>query len=181
VVGYGRVLVSWVDATVLTEDGEVALRTVPVPDLVGAALAVNEDSRPEYTVPTFWVSWAVRLSTEGTAVIVPHDARPFRVPAATLLLDLATTETVEAVQQAIATALGHLADPRAVELLGRWRTHPYVQLRWSVCFALTPFAADIDALRYLVELTTDPDPRVRDWACFGLCQPVRTPQTFGMP
>jgi hypothetical protein len=187
-------------ATVLTEDGEVPLRTLPVVDLVSAALAVDEDSRPEYTAflhlrgdrETFEVArtlcgdsdpvrralgadilgqlGAVRLSADGTTVTVPHDERPFRVPAVTLLLDLATTETVDAVQQAIATALGHLTDLRAVELLGRWRTHPHVQVRWSVCLALTPLAADDDALRYLVELTADPSPLVRDWACFGLYQ-----------
>ncbi|WP_275423848.1 HEAT repeat domain-containing protein [Virgisporangium ochraceum] len=87
------------------------------------------------------------------------------------MLDLATTETVDRVQQAIATTLGHLADPRAVGLLGRWRTHPQVQVRWSVCLALTPLAADdADALRHLVELTRDPHPPVRDWAYFGLYQ-----------
>lgn len=192
---------TWTSATVLTEDGEVALRTVPVADLVRAALAVDEDSRPEYTAflhlrgdrETFEMAatlcgdadpvrralgadilgqlGAIRVSTDDTAVIVPHDERPFRVPAATLLLDLATTETVDAVQQAIATALGHLADVRAVELLGRWRTHPHVQVRWTVCLALTPLATDdADALRYLVELTADPDPLVRDWSCFGLYQ-----------
>jgi HEAT repeat protein len=201
VVGYGRMLVSWIDATVLTEDGEVALRTAPVADLVRAALAVGEDSRSDYTAflhlrgdgQSFEVArtlcsdadpvrralgadilgqlGAVRRSADGTTVIVPHDERPFRPPAVTLLLDLAPTEIVDAVQQAIATALGHLADPRAVGLLGRWRTHPQVQVRWSVCLALTPLAADDpDALRYLVELTADPDPMVRDWACFGLYQ-----------
>jgi hypothetical protein len=49
VVGYGRVLVSWISATVLTEDGEVPLRTLPGADLVRAALVVDEDGRPEYT------------------------------------------------------------------------------------------------------------------------------------
>jgi hypothetical protein len=193
--------VSWFDATVLTEDGEVPLVTVPVADLVRAALAVDEDSRSEYTAflhlrgdrETFEVArtlcgdadpvrralgaeilgqlGAVRLSADGTTAIVPHGECPFLAPAATLLLALAPTETVDAVQQAIATALGHLADRRAVGLLGRWRTHPQVQMRWSVCLALTRLAVDdAYALRCLVELTVDPDPMVRDWACFGLYQ-----------
>lgn len=102
---------SWTAATLLTDDGEVPLRALPVADLVAAAL-------------------------------------------------------------------GHLADPRAVGPLGRWRTHPDATVRWSVTLALTPLAAlDDDALRHLVELTADPDPLVRDWSCFGLHQSGRdTPE-----
>ncbi|GAA2711532.1 HEAT repeat domain-containing protein [Actinoplanes palleronii] len=199
---------SWTDATVSTEDGEVPLRTLPVAELVSAALAVDEDTRTEYTgflhlrgdQETFEAArslcgsaepvrrelgayvlgqlGAVALSAEGTIVAVPRDQRPFRAPAVTLLLDLAATETVDQVQQAIATALGHLADPRAVESLGRWHTHPEVMVRWAVSLALTRLAAtDDDAVRYLVELTTDPDPLVRDWSCCGLHQAGRdTPE-----
>ncbi|GAA0903766.1 hypothetical protein GCM10009557_79500 [Virgisporangium ochraceum] len=195
---------SWTAATLLTDDGEVPLRTLPVADLVAAALAVDEDTRPEFTSflhlrgdrETFEAArslcgdadpvrrelgayvlgqlGAVALADTGATVSVPLDVRPFRPPAVTLLLDLAATETVDAVRQAVATALGHLADPRAVGPLGRWRSHPDVMVRWSVALALTRLAADDDgALRYLVELTADPDPLVRDWSCSGLYQAGR--------
>jgi HEAT repeat protein len=51
-------------------------------------------------------------------------------------------------------------------------------VRWSVCLALTPLArTDDTALRYLVELSTDPDPMVRDWSCASLYQTGRdTPE-----
>jgi HEAT repeat protein len=192
----------------ITEDGEVPLHSLPVADLVAAALAVDEDTRPEYTAflhlrgdqETFEAArslcaaadpvrrelgayvlgqlGAIRLSADGTTVGVPRDQRPFRTPATTLLLDLAATETVDGVRKAIAIALGHLADLRAVETLGRWRAHPEVDVRWSVSIALTPLASDDDnALRYLAELTSDPDPLVRDWSCFGLYQAGRdTPE-----
>jgi hypothetical protein len=208
VVNYGRLVMSWTAATILTEDGEVLLRTLSVADLVSAALAVDEDTRPEYTSflhlrgdrETFDAArslcgdagparrelgayilgqlGAVTLSAEGEAVVVRLDERPFRAPAVTLLLDLAVTETVGAVQEAIATALGHLADPRAVETLGRWLSHSDVMVRWSVALALTRLAStDDDALRYLVELTADPDCLVRDWSCAGLHQAGRdTPE-----
>ncbi|WP_221329678.1 HEAT repeat domain-containing protein [Actinoplanes sp. L3-i22] len=247
---------SWTAATVLTDDGEVPLRDLPVAELVSAALAVDEDSRPEYTAflqlrgdrETFEAArslcgsadparralgayvlgelGAVALSDEGDIVVVPRDQRPFRMPAVTLLLDLAAGEpagepdgwptgeplgrpdgwptgeplggrdgwptggpaggpdggtiggTGGEVQAAIATALGHLGDPRAVEPLGAWRSHPVVHVRWTVCLALTRFASrDDDALRYLVELTADPEPMVRDWSCCGLYQAGRdTPE-----
>lgn len=200
---------SWTDATVLDEDGEVLLRSLPVADLVSAALTVDEDTRPEYTAflqlrgdqETFEAARSLcgaadapvrralgadilgqlgtsTLSADGETVSVPRDRRPFRTPSVELLLDLAATETAHPVHQAIATALGHLADPRAIGTLGGWRTHPDVMVRWSVSLALTGFAAaDDDALRYLVELTADPDPLVRDWSCCGLHQAGRdTPE-----
>ncbi len=202
---------SWTDATILTGDGEVPLRTLPVADLVSAALAVDEDAQHDSIgflhlrgdLETFEAARAlcadsdpvrrrlgayvlgqlgvVTLSDRGEPVTVPRDERPFRTPAVTLLVDLAATEADGAVQQAIATALGHLADPRAVEALGPWRAHPHGMVRWSVALALTGFAATDDtALRHLVELTADPDPLVRDWSCCGLFQSGRdTPEVRG--
>src|SRR5688572_11197017 len=94
----------------------VLLRTLSVADLVSAALAVDEDTRPEYTSflhlrgdrETFDAArslcgdagparrelgayilgqlGAVTLSAEGEAVVVRLDERPFRAPAVTLLL-----------------------------------------------------------------------------------------------
>ncbi|BCJ48056.1 hypothetical protein GCM10010168_24160 [Actinoplanes ianthinogenes] len=165
---------SWTAATLVTDGGEVLLRGLPVADLVAAALAVDADSRPEYTAflhlrgdrETFEAArslcadadpvrrelgadilgqlGAVTLTAQGAAVAVPREQRPFRTPAGTLLLELAATETDAGVRAAIAVAFGHLADPRAVATLGAWRTHPDAEVRRSVAIALAPLAGADD-------------------------------------
>ncbi len=185
---------SWTDATILTEDGEVSLRTMPVADLVSVALTCPDYTgflhlrgdqetyeaarslceaadpfRRELGADVLGQLGAIAFTAGNDIEAVLHEHRRFRAPAVTLLLGLAAIETVDTVQRAIATALGHLADPRAAGALGGWRTHPELDVRWSVSLALAGLAGvDDDALRYLVEMTTDPDPRVRDWSCWGL-------------
>lgn len=65
-------------------------------------------------------------------------------------------------------ALGHIEDPRAINLVALYRSHTDAKVRFAVAFALGCFANDPLAELALIELTADGDAEVRDWATFGL-------------
>jgi HEAT repeat protein len=65
-------------------------------------------------------------------------------------------------------ALGHIANPRGVEILSRFRNHSDAGVRFAVACALGIFPDHPLALEALVELTRDEDEEVRDWATFGI-------------
>jgi HEAT repeat protein len=107
------------------------------------------------------------LAQLGAEENVPVERRPFAAPAAQLLLQRLANEDDAEVLAGIATAFGHLRDPRCIPALHGLRGHPDTQVRHSVVFGL--LGADDDlAVQTLIELSTDADAYVRDWATFGL-------------
>jgi HEAT repeat protein len=105
-----------------------------------------------------------QLGAEGN---VPVERRSFAAPAAQLLLQRLANEDDAAVLGGIATAFGHLRDPRSIPVLHRLRGHPDTRVRRGVVFGL--LGADDDlAVRTLIELSADTESHVRDWATFGL-------------
>jgi HEAT repeat protein len=107
------------------------------------------------------------LAQLGAAPGVPVEDRPLAGPAFRLLLERIATETHPDVLQAIATAFGHLSDPRGIPALHALRDHSDEDVRHAVVFGLLGQDDDL-AVETLVELSRDPDPDVRDWAIFGL-------------
>jgi len=69
--------------------------------------------------------------------------------------------------KSIATAFGHLSDPRGIPALHALRDHPDEDVRYAVVFGLLGQDDDL-AVETLVELSRDSDADVRDWATFGL-------------
>jgi HEAT repeat protein len=69
--------------------------------------------------------------------------------------------------QAIAIAFGHLKDPRSIDLLLPLKSHPSDIVRWGVANGLSGHN-DPAAIRALIDLSTDIDEEIRDWAAFGL-------------
>ena len=65
-------------------------------------------------------------------------------------------------------ALGHIGDPRAIMLVVQYRSHAAADVRSAVACALGHFADDSLAAETLIQLTTDMDTGVRDWAIFGI-------------
>jgi hypothetical protein len=66
------------------------------------------------------------------------------------------------------SALGHLANPKALPYILRYQNHPNQDLRFAVAFALGCFPNDPHSITGLLKLTTDSSSDVRDWAVFGL-------------
>ncbi|MGW6705061.1 HEAT repeat domain-containing protein [Streptomyces sp. NPDC054956] len=94
-----------------------------------------------------------------------------RAGVATALAALAGHETDVRVLRALACALGGTADGRAVPVLVALAEHPDDRVRQEVAGAFTGVAGcppDADAVRTLLALTRDADPRVRDLATFVL-------------
>jgi HEAT repeat protein len=107
------------------------------------------------------------LAQLGAAPDVPVEDRPLAGPAFRLLLQQIATETHPDVLQSIATAFGHLSDPRGIPALHALRDHPNDDVRHAVVFGLLGQDDDL-AVETLIELSRDSDADVRDWATFGL-------------
>jgi HEAT repeat protein len=107
------------------------------------------------------------LAQLGAVAGVPVEERPLAGPAFRLLLERIATETHPVVLCAIATAFGHLADPRGIPALHALRAHRDADVRHAVAFGLLGHDDDL-AVQTLIELSTDADADVRDWATFGL-------------
>lgn len=71
----------------------------------------------------------------------------------------------------ICFAFGHLKDPRGVSAVVPLARHPFSSVRFAVVYA---FSAQDDpvAITWLIELSKDEDPHVRDWATFALGQEI---------
>lgn len=111
-----------------------------------------------------------RLGADVLAQLDFHrevDERPWRAPAADLLLDRIADEHDALVLGAYATALGRLEDPRGIPVLHGLRRHPHEEVRYGVVHGLLHQEDDL-AIAALVELSGDEDSDVRDWATFGL-------------
>ncbi len=91
----------------------------------------------------------------------------------TILLGMLEREQDPAVLNAIAIALGHRKDPRAIEPLAHLKNYPDEHVRYGVVFGLLA-QEDERAINALIELSTDPDSDVRDWATFGLGSMIET-------
>ena len=64
-------------------------------------------------------------------------------------------------------ALGHFHDERTIEHLAKLKNHPSSKVRHGVAYALGGHETDL-AIFTLIDLTSDKDPNVRDWATFAI-------------
>lgn len=93
--------------------------------------------------------------------------RSFPSESVKLLLELLEIESDEDVLDAVCIALGHIHDPASIPSLVRLKTHASVRLRYAVVFALAGFEEQL-AITTLIEMSSDEDELLRDWATFGL-------------
>jgi len=83
-------------------------------------------------------------------------------------IDLLSNDTDPRVLECAAIALGHLPkEPRGTSALVKLVAHHHSDVRFGVAFALGG-RADHEAIAALIQLTSDDDDEVRDWATFGL-------------
>ncbi|GHO59627.1 hypothetical protein KSB_81020 [Ktedonobacter robiniae] len=101
------------------------------------------------------------LSQMGT----PHPI--FHEETVSILLKMLEQEQEPDVLNSIAVALGHRDDPRAIKPLALLKNHPADHVRSGIVFGLLGFEDDL-AIQTLIELSTDMDAEVRNWATFGL-------------
>lgn len=98
---------------------------------------------------------------------------PFHEEAVITLLGMLEREQDPDVLYAIAVALGHRGDPRAIEPLVRLKNHPDEHVRDGVVYGLLTHE-DERAINALIELSTDPESHIRDWATFGIGSQIDT-------
>lgn len=85
-----------------------------------------------------------------------------------MLLGMLEQEREPSVLNAIAMALGHRGDSRAIEALVCLKKHPDEGVRFGVVFGLLKCHEEELAILTLIELSADTNTKVRDWATFGL-------------
>jgi methionyl-tRNA formyltransferase len=102
--------------------------------------------------------------------------RTFPAESAAALEDLEAREEDAEVLATIASAFGHLGPPHGIETLLRLRRHPDARVREGAADALSG-RDDERVFDALLELTSDPEPGIRDWATFalGTLSPQDTP------
>ncbi|AGC42905.1 hypothetical protein MYSTI_01572 [Myxococcus stipitatus DSM 14675] len=83
------------------------------------------------------------------------------------LLDLLRREKEPKVLLSAGVALGHLVEPRALTELIGLASHPSAEARCGAVHGLAVLDAP-EAVEALIQLSTDEDRDVRDWATFGL-------------
>lgn len=83
------------------------------------------------------------------------------------LSEMLNTEADPEVLQAVGVALGHLNDPRSVARLVPFKNHPSADVRFGVVLGISGLEDDV-AISTLIELSTDSDDEVRNWATTGL-------------
>ncbi|RKG74393.1 hypothetical protein D7W79_23060 [Corallococcus exercitus] len=93
-----------------------------------------------------------------------------------VLLPALAKEQDAAVLEAMAAALGHLGDPRAVPALVPLKDHPDAHVRFGVVMGLSQHR-DAQALQVLIQLSRDFDEVVREWATFTLGSQAREVDT----
>lgn len=93
---------------------------------------------------------------------------PFERQAFDVITALLHSEQNEEPISAALTALGHIGRPEAVEHCIRFIHHHSARIRYAAAFALGCFANHAVAVEALLQLMTDEDASVRDWATFGL-------------
>lgn len=99
--------------------------------------------------------------------------RAFPDESVAILNRMLDSEEDEEVLGAIAFAMGHLRHEGAVASLVKRKNHPSADVRYAVVFGLLTHETD-PAITALIELSTDEDDDVRDWAAFGLGSQIDT-------
>ncbi|MGI8882000.1 MAG: HEAT repeat domain-containing protein [Jatrophihabitans sp.] len=117
--------------------------------------------------------WQRRLAGQLLAQFGDLDDRPYRSVVTPALIGAAAVERDMQTLAELIDCLGSAQDPTAADELIRYAGHASADVRAAAARAL-PFAfldsaePSAEAIGALVELSADPSPRVRDWACFGL-------------
>ena len=105
------------------------------------------------------------LAQIGKGVGKPHS---FPQESFEIISAMAKRETEPLPLSSALSALGHLENAKAIEILVAQKSHPNADVRFAVAWALGGFAKDPLAASALIQLAGDPDDDVRDWATFGL-------------
>ncbi|HVO97521.1 MAG TPA: HEAT repeat domain-containing protein [Bryobacteraceae bacterium] len=137
-----------------TEDAMEALRALQ-----------SRGSRDVLEYATAWCKSDEPLKRSSGVIVLGQlgDAEPYGVIAEMLKAEL----DPGAIHSAI-SALGHLGDLRAIPLILPYADHVAQEVRFSLAVALGTFANDPRAISCLLQLTSDVDDDVRDWAVFSL-------------
>ena len=92
----------------------------------------------------------------------------FRDESYSLMVKMLETEQDPIAFGSAIHALGHLQNPAAIPLILIYQNYPDESVRFAVACALGCFPDDPQSVRGLLNLTSDADGEVRDWAVFGL-------------
>jgi HEAT repeats len=131
------------------------LQSIGTPDIFDTCKSWARHPKPEFREAA-----AAILSQLGYA-----EDKPYRALSTPILERLLSDGTFGVVSAAL-YALGHLQSGD-IDLIASFSTHPETRVRRGVVSALTSRETDL-ALHTLIQLSSDDDADIRDWATFGL-------------
>jgi len=101
-------------------------------------------------------------------ITVEHPHNNFPQESYSTVLSMLGRETEELPLSSAVAALGHIGNPAAVPAISKHVSNSSPDVRFSVASALGCFANESNAIATLLAMMEDLDPKVRDWATFGL-------------
>ncbi|BAY20082.1 hypothetical protein NIES21_59520 (plasmid) [Anabaenopsis circularis NIES-21] len=99
--------------------------------------------------------------------------RTFLTQCGDILLNLLSNESDSNVLASIGFAFGHLNDARSVEPLVKLKNHPNVDVRMGVVSGLMSQSDEL-AIQALIDLSSDENEDIRNWATFSLGSQIET-------
>lgn len=106
-------------------------------------------------------------------IYVGYTNLPFKEQSLPILLELSKSEKDIDALQAITMALGRMNDKKATQRILELKNHAHEDIRFAVVHGLLTID-EIDAIKALIELSSDSDEDVRNWATFGLGSQIET-------
>lgn len=113
---------------------------------------------------------ALRVGLDVLGQLGYERGRPFLADSLPIALRL-SGDTEQVVRVSALAALGNLGDPQALPVLLSQMADPDAATRLVIAQAMPSVLADPpqpEGIQALIRLSEDEDPRVRDWATFGL-------------
>jgi len=178
----------------MSEDWNLKYRTDPrsTDELLSLALTKDMDAdNEEFWHPVRSLQYRLRTVIERIEELLRNGDPKSRDTAATILgqssvkekwsvprcvenlLSAMSRETSPKVLSSLIHALGNLHDERSVEAALPYATHPDHEVRYAVVHCLNGHAID-NAIHAMIQLSSDSDRDVRNWATFGLGSQIET-------
>ena len=133
-----------------------------------AVMKLRQDgSRPVFEQAAAWCLSGNPLERARAADILGQP-RLFRDESYLAVAKMLEHEDHPMVLDSVIHALGHLENANAIPSILAYRNHASGQVRRAVTFALGCFPNHEESVRGLLDLTSDPDAGIRDWAVFSL-------------
>lgn len=138
----------------------VALHGRGTPEVLETAQALTCSEDPDERSLGADILGQLGISREGSTLAFPRESLE-------ILLEMLDQEEEPDVLESILVAFSHLRDQKIIDSVAHLAKHPDPDVRQSLCLALAGYDEPA-AVQMLIDLSTDKETEVRNWATFAL-------------